>query len=202
MLRSYRTAAESEPGNAEPDFAERGAQRGGHGSATGSAVSYGSAVFGFLSNLAQAGKLPLELREQLEAEGVIFIANKVGVVRHFSGHVPGVHSAAGVSRYSGGFGFSAARIVATFPTRGDSSLRSIDSHWDTDHGPGRATITEKGLTIEIELHAVDHAFSGTMRLNYKKKLTDDVLEQLPATTLRFPVTPNFVYRAAGVRPKS
>jgi hypothetical protein len=165
-------------------------------------VGYGSAVFGFLSNLAQAGKLPLELREQLDAEGVIFIANKAGVVRHFSGHVPGVYSSAGVSRYSGGFAFSTARIVATFPTRGDSNLRSVDSHWDTDHGAGQATITEKGLTIEIGLHAVDHAFRGTMKLNYKKKIPDEVLEQLPATTLRFPVTPNFVYRAAGVRPKS
>ncbi len=29
-----------------------------------------------------------------------------------------------------------------------------------------------------------------------------VLSQLPTTALRFPVTPNFVYRAAGVRPKS
>jgi hypothetical protein len=148
------------------------------------------------------GKLPAELRAQLEAEDVIFIADKVGVNRHFSGHVPGVHSSAGVSRYTGGFGFSGARIVATFPTRADSSLRSIDSHWDTDHGPTRATITEKGLVIEIDLHSVDAAFSGTMKLNYKRKIPDEVLEKVPTTTLRFPVTPNFVYRAAGVRPKS
>jgi hypothetical protein len=165
-------------------------------------VGYGSAVFGFLTNMSQLGKLPLELREQLDAEGVIFLVNKCGVVRHFSGHVPGVHSSTGVARYSGGFGFSAARIVATFPTGADNNLRSIDSHWDTDRGPGRATITEKGLTIEIDLRAVDHAFSGTMKLNYKSKIPAEVLEQLPVLKLRFPVTPNFVYRAAGVRPKS
>ncbi len=148
------------------------------------------------------GKLPAELREQLEAEGVLFIADKVGVSRHFSGHVPGVYSSAGVSRYLGGFGFGAARIVATFPTRGDSNLRSIDCHWDIDHGPARASITEKGLVIDIDLHGVDHAFSGSMKLNYKKKLPEEVLEKLPTTALRFPVTPNFVYRAAGVRAKS
>jgi hypothetical protein len=165
-------------------------------------VGYGLAVFGFLRNWSQLGSLPAELREQLEAEGVIFISGKVGVNRHFSGHVPGVFSASGVSRYMGAFGFSAARIVATFPTRGDANLRSIDSHWDTDHGPGRATITEKGLVIDIDLHRVDEAFSGTMKLNYKKKIPDEVLQKLPTNTLRFPVTPNFVYRAAGVRSRS
>jgi hypothetical protein len=41
-----------------------------------------------------------------------------------------------------------------------------------------------------------------MKLNYQWKIPDDVLERLPATTLRFPVEPVFVYRAAGVRPKS
>jgi hypothetical protein len=56
--------------------------------------------------------------------------------------------------------------------------------------------------IEIDLHGVDQAFSGSMKLNYKRKIPDEVLEKLPTTTLRFPITPNFVYRAAGVRPKS
>jgi hypothetical protein len=156
-------------------------------------------VFGFLS---QIGKLPAELREQLEVEGVIFTAGSVGVNRHFSGHVPGVHSAAGVARYRGGFGFSTARIVATFPTRADPTLRSVNCPWDSDTGPARATINAKGLHIEIDLRGVDHAFSGSMRLNYKKKIPDDVLEKLPATSVRFQVDPVFVYRAAGVRPKS
>ena len=41
-----------------------------------------------------------------------------------------------------------------------------------------------------------------MTLNYKKKIPDEVLQKLPTTTLRFRVEPVFVYRAAGVRPKS
>jgi hypothetical protein len=51
------------------------------------------------------------------------------------------------------------------------------------------------------LHAVDPAFSGSMRLNYRKKIPDDVLQKLPTRSLRFQVDPVFVYRAAGVRPK-
>ena len=46
-------------------------------------------VFGFLRNWSEIGNLPAELRDQLEAEGLIFSAGKVGVSRHFSGHVPG-----------------------------------------------------------------------------------------------------------------
>ena len=158
-------------------------------------------MVGFLRNLSEIGKLPAELRGQLEAEGVILTAGRVGVVRHFSGHVPGVYSSSGVSRYQGGFGFSNSRIVATFPARGDVNLRSIDCSWDTDAGPGKATVTDKGLQIEIDLHGVDPAFSGSMKLNYKKKIPEDVLQKLPTTALRFPVDPVFVYRAAGVRPK-
>jgi hypothetical protein len=168
---------------------------------TGAPSSYRLDVFGFLRNWSQLSNVPAELREQLEAEGAIFIAGKAGISKHFSGHVPGVFSASGVSRYTGAFGFSAARIVATFPARGDTNLRSIDCSWDTDEGPATATITNKGLQIEIGLHGVDRAFSGTMKLNYKKKIPDEVLQKLPTTTLRFPVEPVFVYRAAGVRPK-
>ena len=134
-------------------------------------------MLGFLRNLSQLSNVPAELHEQLEAEGLIFLAHKVGVVRHFSGHVPGVFSASGVSRYTGAFAFSAARIVATFPTRGDSGLRSIDCSWDTNRGPAAATITKKGLQIEIDLHGVDHAFSGSMKLHYKRTIPDEVLRR-------------------------
>jgi hypothetical protein len=158
-------------------------------------------VPGLLRILSEIGKLPAELRDQLDAEGVIFTAGRVGVVRHFSGHVPGVYSASGVSRYQGGFGFSNARVVATFPARGDANLRSIDCSWDSNEGPATATITDKGLQIEIDLHGVDPASSGSMKLNYKKKIPDDVLQKLPTTALRFRVEPVFVYRAAGVKPK-
>lgn len=154
-----------------------------------------------LRKLTELGNLPLELREQLEAEGPIFIASKVGVNRHISGHVPGVFAASSVSRHRGGFAFTASRIVALFPTRGDGNLRCIDSRWDARRGPARAAISEKGLSIEIDLHGVDKAFSGAMKLNYKRKIPAEVLDQIPAKALRFSVTPNFVYRAVGVRPQ-
>lgn len=159
-------------------------------------------MLGLLRKWSQLTNVPAELQHELEAEGLIFLAGRVGVVRHFSGHVPGVFSASGVARYTGAFAFSAARLVATFPTRGDANLRSIDCPWDTNKGPAAATITRKGLLIDIDLRGVDHAFSGSMRLHYKRHVPDAVLERLPTSSLRFPVDPVFVYRAAGVRPKS
>ncbi len=159
-------------------------------------------MFGFLRGWSEVGNLSADLRDELEAEGVIFTAGKVGVVRRFSGHVPGVRSASGIARYTGGFGFSRARVVAIFPARGDTKLRCIDCPWGTDRGPARATITDEGLQVEIDLHGVDPSFSGSMKLNYKKTIPADALQQLPATSLRFRVTPDFVYRAAGVRPTS
>lgn len=157
-------------------------------------------MLGFLRNWPT--NVPAELREELEAEGLIFLAAKVGVVRRFSGHVPGVFSASGVSRYSGAFACSATRVVATFPTRGDAGLRAIDCGWSSASGPASATFTPKGLLIDIDLRGVDHAFSGSMKLHYKRAIPADVLSALPRTTLRFPVEPVFVYRAAGVRPKA
>lgn len=159
-------------------------------------------MLGFLRNWSQLTNVPAELREQLEAEGLLFLAHRVGVVRRFSGHVPGVFSASGIARYTGAFAFSSARIVATFPVGADAGLRSIDCAWDVAGGPASATLTPKGLLIDIDLRGVDRAFSGSMKLHYKKTIPDDVLGAVPRTTLRFPVEPVFVYRAAGVRPKS
>ncbi|MCV7425214.1 hypothetical protein [Mycobacterium montefiorense] len=159
-------------------------------------------MLGFPRNWSQLTNVPAGLRDELEAEGLIFLAHRVGVLRYFSGHVPGVFSASGVSRYMGAFAFSTMRIVATFPTRGDSNLRSVDCSWDSAKGPASATVTKKGLLIDIDLRGVDRAFSGSIKLHYKREVPDDVLEKLPTTSLRFPVEPVFVYRAAGVRPKS
>ena len=115
-----------------------------------------------------------------------------------------VSSAAGsdCSERSWRSALTSSRIVATFPVRADASLRSIDCAWDVAGGPASATVTPKGLLIDIDLRGVDHAFSGSMKLHYKKTIPADVLDALPRTALRFPVEPVFVYRAAGVRPKS
>jgi hypothetical protein len=166
------------------------------------APGYGLIVLGFLHNLSEIGKLPAELREELDAEGVIFTAGKVAVSRHFSGHVPGVYSASGVSRYSGGFGFSNARVIATFPTRGRRQaaghrlpLGHRQGTGARDHHDERPTDRNRFTRSRSRLFRLDEA-------ELQKKIPADVLGQLPATVLRFRVEPVFVYRAAGVRSKT
>ena len=47
----------------------------------------------FLRKLLRIGKLPDELRAEVEAEGIIHLAEYVPVTRRFSGRVPGKRSA-------------------------------------------------------------------------------------------------------------
>jgi hypothetical protein len=158
-------------------------------------------VFAF-RNPWRLSSVSADLHQQLEAEGIIFLADRVGVSRHFSGHVPGVYSGYDAARYRGAFAFTGSRVVATLPTSGDPGLRAADCGWDSPGGPAILTIAADGLRIEIDLRAVDHAFSGTMSLHYRAAIPDEILHQVPKTTLRVPVDPVFVYRAAGVRPRS
>ena len=62
------------------------------------------------------GRLPKPLRAQLEPEGIIFVAEKVGVRQRFSGSVPGRHDAAGANRHIGLVVFTRQRLYALLPT--------------------------------------------------------------------------------------
>ena len=158
-------------------------------------------MFGFLRDRASSSRFPAELREQLDGEDVIVIAEKVGVVQHLTGQVPGVVGSS-VSRSQGAFALTSTRAIATFPTGADPYLRAIDSGWGLRRGPARVTIGANGLKIDIALRGVDPAFSGSMTLNYKRAIAEELLQRLPATELRCSIDPVFVYRAAGVRPRS
>jgi hypothetical protein len=162
-------------------------------------ASYGQPVFAF-RNPWRLSSVPAELRRQLEAEGIIFLADRVGVSRHFSGHVPGVYSAYDAARYRGAFALTGSRVVATLPTGGDPGLLAADCAWDSPGGPATLTVAASGLRIEIDLRAVDHAFSGSMSLRYRADIPEEILNKVPKTTLRVPVDPVFVYRAAGSGP--
>ncbi|MDP9166483.1 MAG: hypothetical protein M3O32_10560 [Actinomycetota bacterium] len=159
-------------------------------------------MFGFLQDKASWSKLPAELRQQLDGDDVIVIAEKVGIVRHLGGHVPGVFSASSVARTQGAFAVTTTRVLATLPTGADPHLRAVDTPWDVPHGPGRITISSNGVQIDISMREVDHAFNGSMTLTYKRAITDDQLGKLPATQLWCSIDPTVVYRAAGVRPRS
>lgn len=165
------------------------------------AEPWGADVLNIWRRLRSAYGIPAELRDQLDREHVIVLAENVAVVRHFSGHVPGVFSSSGVTRLRGAFALTDARVLATLPTGPDPRLLAIDSPWDAADGPGRVTIGPKGLQLDIDLRRVDAAFSGSMTLNYKHAIADELLAGLPAAQLQCAIDPLLVYRAAGVRPR-
>jgi hypothetical protein len=58
-------------------------------------------LFGMFTGGVGVGGLTPELRAELEPEGIIAVAEKVGAVQRFSGSVPGRHDGVSVSRHKG-----------------------------------------------------------------------------------------------------
>jgi hypothetical protein len=54
------------------------------------------------------------------------------------------------------------------------------------------------LHLDVDIHAVDRRFSGTLSLQYKEPIPAEVLARLPRRRLAFDVPPEYVFRAVGV----
>ena len=67
----------------------------------------------FVRRLFGIGKLPADVRAEVEAEGVIYLADYVPVTRRFSGAIPGLRSAHSVASYVGSLAFTSQRVLAT-----------------------------------------------------------------------------------------
>lgn len=153
----------------------------------------------FVRRLFGVGKLPAELRAEVQAEGILYLAEYVAVTRRFHGAIPGLRSARSVASYAGSLVFTNQRALATLSTLPKLASRAVDVRWDaTQSGPAAAEISATGLHIELDLAAVDPAFSGHLALHYKAAVAGDVLAGLPRRSLRFEVPPEYVFRAVGV----
>lgn len=152
-----------------------------------------------LRKLLRIGKLPSELREAVEAEGIIHIAEYVPVTRRFSGKVPGKRSAGSVTSFSGSLVFTSQRVLGTLATVPKLAGRAIDLRWDAaQSGPVTAEISAAGLVIDLDVAQVDARCTGQLSLNYKEPLPHDVLARLPRRSLAYDVPPEFIFRAVGV----
>ena len=80
----------------------------------------------FLRKLLRIGKLPDELRAEVEAEGIIHLAEYVAVTRRFSGRVPGKRSAGDIASYVGSLVLTNQRVLATLSTVPKLAGRTID----------------------------------------------------------------------------
>jgi len=153
----------------------------------------------FLRRLFGIGKLPRDMREQFEREGIIYLAEFVPVTRRFSGKVPGHRASGSVASYVGSLVFTSQRAVATLSSVPKVAGRAMDVPWSNgQQGPVNAEISSSGVTLAADIADVDPQFSGHLSLTYKVEIPDDVLTRLPARQLSFEVPAEYVYRAVGV----
>ncbi|MGB9306545.1 MAG: hypothetical protein WCB92_23555 [Mycobacterium sp.] len=153
----------------------------------------------FVRKLFGVGKLPADLRAQIDAEGVIFLEEYVAVTRRFSGSIPGFRASGSIASYVGSLAFTSQRVLGTLSVVPKLAGRAIDVPWKAPQtGAATAEISATGLQLDLDVAAVDPKFSGHLSLHYKAAIPDDVLAGLPLRSLAFDVPPEYVFRAVGV----
>jgi hypothetical protein len=142
----------------------------------------------FLRKLLGIGKLPEELRTEVEAEGIIHIAEYVPVTRRFSGRVPGKRSSGSIASYVGSLVLTNQRVLATLSSVPKLAGRTIDLRWDAPQtGAVKAELSETGLVLDANVAEVDPRCTGQLSLHYKDALPEDILMRLPRRSLAFDV---------------
>ena len=110
----------------------------------------------FLRKLFRIGKLPGELRAQIEAEGIIHLTEYVPVTRRFTGAVPGLRSAGSIASYVGSLVLTNQRALATLSSVPKLAGRTIDQPWNAPQsGAVKAEISATGLELEVNVAEVD-----------------------------------------------
>jgi hypothetical protein len=153
----------------------------------------------FVRKLLGIGKLPDELRAEVQAEGVLHLAEYVAVTSRFSGRVPGMRSKGSVASYVGSLALTEQRVLGTLSSVPKLAGRTIDQRWDVaQSGAVKAELSATGLTLDVDVAEVDPRCEGHLSLHYKDVLPEDVLTRLPRRSLAFDVPPEYVFRAVGV----
>ncbi|BBZ49859.1 hypothetical protein H7H82_12570 [Mycobacterium heidelbergense] len=153
----------------------------------------------FVRRLFGIGKLPDDLHAEVEAEGLIYLADYVAVTRRFSGVIPGVRLPHSVASYSGSLAFTSERALATLSMLPRLAGPTVNVRWDAPRtGAAKVEISSTGLQVGVDVAHVDKAFSGELSLHYKATIPADVLGRLPRRSLAFDMPPEYVFRAVGV----
>lgn len=153
----------------------------------------------FVRKLLRIGKLPRQLRTEVQREGVLFMSEYVAVTRRFRGTVPGLRSGGSIASYVGSLVVTEQRVLATLSSVPKLAGRTIDQRWDAPAtGAVRARLSPTGLLLDVDVAAVDPRCSGELSLHYKEDIPRAVLDRLPRTELAYDVPPEFVFRAVGV----
>jgi len=99
----------------------------------------------FLRKMLGIGKLPEDVRAEVEAEGILHIAEFVPVTRRLTGRVPGMRSKGSISSYVGSLVLTNQRALGTLSSLPKLAGRTIDLRWEAP---------QQGA-VKAELSAVD-----------------------------------------------
>jgi hypothetical protein len=153
----------------------------------------------FVRRLFGIGKLPADLHAQVEAEGLIYLADYVAVTRRFSGVIPGVRLPHSVASYAGSLAFTKERVLATLSMLPKLAGPTVNARWDAPQtGAAKVEISATGVQVDVDVSEVDKKFSGELSLHYKAAIAADVLAGLPRRSLAFDMPPEYIFRAVGV----
>ena len=153
----------------------------------------------FVRKLFGIGKLPDDLHAEVEAEGLVYLADYVAVTRRFSGAIPSVRLPHGVASYTGSLVFTSERVLATLSMLPRLAGPTVNVRWDASQtGAARVDISSTGLQVDVDVNQIDPKFSGELSLHYKVAIPADVLSGLPRRSLAFDMPPEYVFRAVGV----
>jgi hypothetical protein len=153
----------------------------------------------FLRKLFRIGKLPDQMRAEVEAEGILHIVEYIPVTRRFTGKVPGKRSAGSVASYVGSLVLTNQRVLATLSSVPKLAGRTIDQPWDApQQGAVKAELSATGLVLDVQVAEVDPRCTGHLSLHYKDAIPEEVLMRVPRRSLAFDVPPEYVFRAVGV----
>lgn len=153
----------------------------------------------FFRKFFGVGKLPADLRAQVDTENLIHLAEFVPVTFRFTGSVPGKVSQGNIRSYVGALAITSQRVVGTVSTVPRLAGRAIDVRWDAaGEGAVHAAFSAEGLELETDISQIDPAFSGRLTLTYKTAIPEPVLSTIPRRMLSFDVPPEWVLRALGV----
>ena len=153
----------------------------------------------FLRKFLRIGRLPRQLRAEVEAEGILYIAEYVAVTRRFRGAVPGLRSSGSIASYVGALVLTNERVLGTLSSVPKLAGRTIDLRWDAPQsGPVKAEISATGLTLDVDVAEVDPRCSGSCRCITRTTSPTTCSMRLPRRSLAFDVPAEFIFRAVGV----
>lgn len=154
----------------------------------------------FLRKMLGIGKMPDDMRAEVDREGIIYFAEFIPVTYRFTGTIPRRKSAKGeVRSYVGALAITSQRVLATLSTVPKKAGRTVDHRWDApQQGALQAELSTEGLRLQIDISKVDPSFTGELSLHYKTAIGEDVFTMLPSTRMAFDVPREFVLRALGI----